>query len=129
MNKINLISPPDKLFNSHLSFNLVCATDKEKEQLSFALGKSDSNNDIDIYVYNNENNVVWLFEILNRKNLTYINLDNIHDNVVQYTSYIISLPNVYYTTSDEIKTANYQLLSTNKIDSFDDFIQRILNDK
>lgn len=129
MNKINLISPPDKLYNNHKTFNLVCATQKEKENLSFALSKNNKGEDIDIYVYNNENNLLWLLDVINRKNYTYLNLDNLQGNVVQYTSYIVSLPNVYYYTKDLKTKAIYELISTNLVESFDKFIEKVLNDK
>ena len=91
--------------------------------------KNNKGEDIDIYVYNNENNLLWLLDVINRKNYTYLNLDNLQDNVVQYTSYIVSLPNVYYYTKDLKTKAIYDLISTNLVESFDKFIEKVLNDK
>ena len=50
--KINLISPPDKLHNSNFTFNLVNTTQKEQEEVSMFLAKNGRSEEINVYVYN-----------------------------------------------------------------------------
>jgi len=123
--KINLISPPDKLHNNNFTFNLVNTTPKEQEEVSMFLAKNGRSEEINVYVYNNEANPTWLLDIVDGKNNTYINLDNTGDISVKYTSYMLSQSNVYYYTGDENSSEIYGLLNQNKVSSVTEFLDRI----
>jgi len=128
-NKINLITPPDVLHNKNFSLSLININEKEKETCSIFLSKQDDNKEINLYAYNNDNNPNWLLNSV-RWNETpvYINLDNTIDISVNYTSYILSLSNVYYSTTDQNKSELYSLLNVNKVSDVQEFLKKVYNE-
>ena len=128
-NKINLITPPDVLHNKNFSISLININDKEKETCSIFLSEQDDNKEINLYAYNNDNNPNWLLNSV-RWNETpvYINLDNTIDISVNYTSYILSLSNVYYSTTDQNKSELYSLLNVNKVSDVQEFLKKVYNE-
>ena len=127
-NKINLITPPDTLHNKNFSLNLINTTDDEKEKISLYLGKQEDNREINLYAYTNENNPSWLLSRINGNIPTYINLDNTSDISVKYTSYILSMSNVYYFTADKNTKETYSLISANYVTGLNNFLDKVYNE-
>ena len=127
--KINLVTPPDTLHNHNFSINLINTTDKEKELLSVYLGKQEDNREINIFAYTNEANPSWLLNRLDGKIPTYINLDNTSDISVKYKSYILSLSNVYFSTTDVNQKEIYSLISANHLPNIDTFLEKVYNEQ
>jgi|TARA_R110000803_G_scaffold20150_4_gene52121 hypothetical protein len=128
-NKINLITPPDNLYNNNFSLNLINTTDAEKEKISNYLSKQKDDREINLYAYTNESNPTWLLNKVNGEIKTYINLDNTSDISVQYTSYILSKSNVYYYTEDKNMKEVYSLISTNNVTDINNFLDKVYNEQ
>jgi len=128
-NKINLITPPDHLYNNNFSFNLINTNDIEKEKVSLFLKKQEDNKEINLYAYSNENNPDWLLKTVNGKIPTYINLDNTNDISVKYISYILSMSNVYYYTNDKNNKEIYSLINVNFVDNVNSFLDKVYNEQ
>jgi hypothetical protein len=128
-NKINLITPPDHLYNNNFSFNLINTNDIEKEKVSLFLKKQEDNKEINLYAYSNENNPNWLLKTVNGKIPTYINLDNTTDISVKYISYILSMSNVYYYTNDKNNKEIYSLINVNFVDNVNSFLDKVYNEQ
>jgi len=128
-NKINLITPPDHLYNNNFSFNLINTNDIEKEKVSLFLKKQEDNKEINLYAYSNENNPNWLLKTVNGKIPTYINLDNTTDISVKYISYILSMSNVYYYTNDKNNKEIYSLINVNFVDNINSFLDKVYNEQ
>jgi len=128
-NKINLITPPDTLHNKNFSINLINTTDDEKEKLSLYLGKQKDDREINLYAYTNESNPGWLLNRINGNIPTYINLDNTSDISVKYTSYILSMSNVYYFTADKNTKEIYSLISANYVTGINNFLDKVYNEQ
>ena len=123
--KINLISPPDTLHNNNFSFNLINTTPEEQEKVSMFLAKEPTNEELNIFVYNNESNPSWLLNTVNGKNNSYINLDNTGDISVQYISYLLSLSGTYYTTNDKNSKEIFSLVNNNFVKNINEFLDKI----
>lgn len=123
--KINLISPPDTLHNNNFSFNLINTTPEEQEKVSMFLAKEPTNEELNIFVYNNESNPSWLLNTVNGKNNSYINLDNTSDISVQYISYLLSLSGTYYTTNDKNSKEIFSLVNNNFVKNINEFLDKI----
>ena len=128
-NKINLITPPDHLYNNNFSFNLINTNDIEKEKVSLFLKKQEDNKEFNLYAYSNENNPNWLLKTVNGKIPTYINLDNTTDISVKYISYILSMSNVYYYTNDKNNKEIYSLINVNFVDNVNSFLDKVYNEQ
>lgn len=128
-NKINLITPPDTLHNKNFSLNLINTTDAEKEKISSFLSIQGDDREINLYAYTNENNPSWLLNRVNGTISTYINLDNTTDISVKYTSYILSMSNVYYSTTDKNTKEIYSLISANYVTDLEQFLDKVYNEQ
>jgi len=128
-NKINLITPPDTLHNKNFSLNLINTTDEEKEKISSFLSVQADDREINLYAYTNESNPSWLLNRIDGKIPTYINLDNTIDISVKYTSYILSMSNIYYTTKDENTKEIYSLISANYVTNIEKFLDKVYNEQ
>lgn len=123
--KINLVSPPDTVFNHNFSFVLINTTPEEQEKVSLFLAKQGDEKEINIFVYNNESNPTWLLNHVNGKLSTYINVDNTHDISVKYLSYMLSQGNTFFSTSDTNSKELFTLLNTNYIENIDNFLKKV----
>jgi len=128
-NKINLITPPDTLHNKNFSINLINTTDDEKEKISLYLGKQEDDREINLYAYTNESTPGRLLNRINGNIPTYINLDNTSDISVKYTSYILSMSNVYYFTADKNTKEIYSLISANYVTGLNNFLDKVYNEQ
>lgn len=128
-NKINLITPPDTLHNKNFSLNLINTTDEEKEKISSFLSVQADDREINLYAYTNESNPSWLLNRIDGKIPTYINLDNTTDISVKYTSYILSMSNIYYTTKDKNTKEIYSLISANYVKNIEKFLDKVYNEQ
>lgn len=126
-NKINLITPPDTLHNKNYSLSLINISQEEKETCSIFLSKQKDEREINLYSYNNENNPTWLLNRVDGKINTYINLDNTHDISVKYTSYILSMSNVFYSTTDTSTKDIYSLINANYVTDIQQFLDKVYN--
>jgi hypothetical protein len=127
--KINLISPPDTLFNNNFTFSLINTTPKQQEEVSMWLAKNGRNEEINVHVYNNETMPTWVLNVVNGKNPVFINLDNTSDVSVHYTSYILSMGHTYYFTEDKNSKAIYELINNNCTKDITAFMDKIYDDR
>jgi len=125
-NKINLITPPDTLNNKNFSISLINISQTEKETCSIFLSEQKDNKEINLYAYNNENNPTWLLNSVRWNDCpVYINLDNTSDISVKYTSYMLSLSNVYYSTQDNNVNDIYSLINVNRVSDVQEFLKKV----
>jgi hypothetical protein len=126
--KITLISPPDIFENFNTSVLFMHLSESGQDTVSQWLAKSDLNKDINIYVYNGENNVDWLLYALSKCEYKFIDLDNISTVTQALCGYILGTRGVCYQTQDENLAAIYSHINTNRIDHVEKFLKRMLND-
>jgi len=118
MPKLNLITPPDKLFNDSSSLLLIHPSNDLKDELQTVLQTQD--NDINVYMYeldDVEQNIDWLLSVCHLADYVIFDLDKSTPNVRKLASYIISKSNTYWLTNE----ANplYTMLSVKQIYNLD----------
>jgi hypothetical protein len=118
MPKLNLITPPDKLFNDCVSFLLIYPTDDIKDDLQEVI--KSQKDDVNVYVYSPEDaeqDATWLLSVVNLVDYVIFNVDDCSPEVRKLASYIISKSNTYWLT----KEANpvYNVLSVKQIYTLD----------
>jgi hypothetical protein len=112
LGKINLITPPDKLFNLAVSYLLVKPSQYVKEQFQTLL--SQSIDDINVFVFDdNETDIEWLLSVATHVDYVIIDIDNCDPMTKHFVTVMLSQPNSYYMTNDEITP--YNLISRNRI--------------
>lgn len=112
LGKITVITPPDKLFNSTLSYLLVKPSITVKQQFQSILSKSVE--DINIFIFDdNETDIDWLLSVANQVDSIIIDVDNCDPITKQFITFLLAYSNVCYITNDE--TTPYNLISKNRI--------------
>lgn len=121
--KINLITPPDKLFNLNPGYLLVKPSTKLKMQFQQILSQVDE--DLNVYVYDtDEHNTEWMLSVSQQADFIIIDIDNCDSVTRNFASFLLAQPNTYYLTNDEITP--WHLISRNRIYNLD-WITEVLN--
>jgi hypothetical protein len=116
LGRINLITPPDNLFNTNVSYLLVKPSTKVKMQFQTLL--SACPDDINVYIYDtDEADVAWMLNAANNSDFIIIDIDNCDTITKNFVSLLLSQPNTYYMTNDEITP--WGLISRNRIYNLD----------
>ena len=119
MKNINIITPPDKLFNDAVQVLLVYPTTDLKNAIQDKL--IDIEDDINIYVYDKENysteDIDWLLTIFKMSDIAIIDVDNVQSHARDLLSYMIAKPKTFWLTKGEKRV--YNKLSNNKIKDFE----------
>lgn len=118
MPKLNLITPPDKLFNECYSILLIYPSDAIKDELQEHIKIQDR--DVNVYLYNQddyEQDLDWLLSVCHIVNVVILDLDNSSPEVRKLASYIISKSNTYWLTNEV--NSLYTMLSVKQIYNLD----------
>jgi len=116
LGKINLITPPDKLFNNNLGYLLVKPSNHVKQQFQAIL--SQNFEEVNVYVFDeNEHDIGWLLSTAVQSDVIIIDVDNCDPVTQKFVTFMLSLPNTHYITNDEITP--YGLISKNRIYNLD----------
>lgn len=125
LGKINLITPPDKLFNLNPSYLLVKPSTKVKMQFQQLLSQSDA--DLNVYIYDqDEADIEWMLSVSQQVDFIIIDIDNCDIITKQFVSFLLAQPNTHYLTTDEITP--WGLISRNRIYNLD-WILEVLKDE
>ncbi len=116
LGNINLITPPDRLYNSNISYLLVKPSTKVKVQFQTLLSKIDE--DINVYVFDDdETDINWLLSVTQSADYVIIDIDNCDPQTKLFVSLMLTQPNAHYLTSDEITP--WHLISKKRIYNLD----------
>jgi hypothetical protein len=126
-NKLTLITPPDYYENGNPSIMLISMTTEQQDAVSEWLTNNDVKTDLNLYTYQGENVMEWLLYALARSDYKYINLDSPDSITNIMATYILSRPNVFYSTANpDIKTL-VGYLNNNYVDNIEQFFERVLS--
>jgi hypothetical protein len=124
--KINLITPPDTLFNLNPGYLLVKPSTKVKMQFQTLL--STCPEDINVYVYDTEEaDIAWMLNASQNADFVIIDIDNCDEITKNFISFMLAQPNAYYMTNDEITPWN--LISRNRIYNLDWILDALKSDE
>lgn len=119
LGKINLITPPDKLFNLNMSYLLVKPSVNVKKQFQTIL--SHNVEELNVFIYDeNDNDIGWLLSVAMQADVTVIDVDNCDSTTKLFVAFLLAQPNTHYITNDEITP--YGLISKNRIYNLDSII-------
>ena len=121
--KINLITPPDKLFNLNMGYLLIKPSLYVKQQFQTIL--SHNIEEINVFIYDdNEHDIDWLLSVANQCDVTIIDIDNCDPTTKLFVTYLLAQPNTHYITNDEITP--YGLISKNRIYNLDWIVAQVI---
>lgn len=119
MDKISVITPPDKLFNKAYNFLLIYPTEFIKNELQNIIASWDTA--INIYVYEPadwEQDVDWLLSMHKMADTVILCVDNTPPRIHDLNSYFVSYSNTYWLTNGD--DLLYNKLSLNRIYNLDE---------
>lgn len=122
--KITLITPPDIFENESQSLLFMHLDEVDQETVSKWLAKSNINNNINIYFYDHEIDLPWLFHALGRSEHVIVNLDELNDITKSLSGYILGKKKVLWKTKNESIAAIYHYINQNRITSIEQFLER-----
>lgn len=124
MTKINLITAPDKLLNKATSIAVLHPSNNVLSQVQHAIEKW--NETVNVYLYSpeveEEIDTKWMLDIIRMADYVVADIDNFNTTSKVFCSYIISHPNVFYLTKDELTPYNY--ISSNRVFNVDWIFER-----
>lgn len=101
LGKINVITPPDKLFNNNPSILLVKPTNDTKQHFQKYISKVVQ--ELNVFVYDeNEMDMDWLLSVHSYVDVTIIDVDNCDSITRNFITFMIAQPDTYYITKDEV---------------------------
>ena len=116
LGKINVITPPDKLFNQNPSILLVKPTNEVKE--AFQKYICQILEELNVFVFDeNETDLDWLLSVHGYVDVTIIDVDNCDAITRSFVTFMIGQCDTYYITKDELTP--YGLISKNRIYDLD----------
>lgn len=118
MPKLNLITPPDKLFNDCVSILLIYPSNEIKDELQDHIKLQDK--DVNVYMYQQEEHEQdhdWLLSVCRMVDYVIFDIDNSSPDVRMLASYIVSKSNTYWLTN--AVNPVYTLLSVKQIYNLD----------
>jgi hypothetical protein len=120
LGKLNLITPPDKLFNQNINYLLIKPSTEIKIQFQQIL--SQLVDDINVFIFDEkETDMDWMLSVAHQCDAVIIDIDNCDPVTKNFVSYLLSMPYCHYITTDELTPWN--LISKNRIYNLDILIQ------
>jgi hypothetical protein len=127
--KITLITPPDIFENESYSILFIHLSDQDQITVSEWLAKSSIGENINVYFYDQEIEVTWLFHAIARCDYTFIDIDNATETTKALSGYILGKKSTFYKTVDENKSAVYHYINQNRITNIESFLEKAFNVK
>ena len=122
LGKITLITPPDKLFNSNISYLLVKPNNTVKAQFQEILSRSPD--DLNVFIFDEpDSDISWLLSVFLIVDCVIIDVDNCDMITQKFITFMLSQPNTYYITMDDVTP--YNLISKNRIYNLDWIIEKM----
>jgi len=123
-NKILLITPPDVIHNQNRTCMVIYPSIKIKQELEKILATAVVPLNVYMYTQDDEHqDIDWLLTTAKFCDTVILDVDNCPPNVKALASYLISLPNTYWLTSEDIYC--YSKLSYNRIYGLDTLATQI----
>lgn len=120
MYQINLITPPDKLYNDVQQLLLISFSKELQNSIQKEYLKK-TEEDVNVYVYNGQvydkDEVSWLLDVFKQVDIVIIDLDNVPVFLRELMSYMIAKPKTYWLTNAVDSVYNH--ISNNRVYNFD----------
>lgn len=120
MNKINIITPPDFLFNDSFQLLLIYPSKDIQDEIQNKFLGSTSK-DVNLYYYDKpvyaKSDLEWLVNVFNLCNTAIIDVDNTAPWARELLSYMIAKPKTFWLTNSQ--DSIYNILSKNRVYNLD----------
>jgi hypothetical protein len=126
LGKVTVITPPDKFFNLDVGYLLVRPSNNVLENFQTIISQSDE--DMNVFIYDtDEPDIEWLLSVMHQVAVIIIDVDNCDPTTKLFISFMLTHPESYYITNDELTP--YNLISKNRIFDLDWIVDQINNEE
>lgn len=109
---ITLITHPDRFFNLDSSYLLVNPSTEVMQQFQEIVCEFEEN--LNVFVYDTvTHDLEWLLGVACQVDIVIVDIDNCTPDTKAFVSFILTHPNAFYITTDEVTP--YNLISKNRI--------------
>jgi hypothetical protein len=123
--KVNIIAPPDNLFNQSPGYLLVRPT--KVMMLEFQQLLSDSKEDVNVFVFDDtEHDLSWLLSVSQQVGFIIINIDNCDDAIRPFLSLLLMHPNSCYISNND--DTPWELINRNRVHDVTDIFEYMGSD-
>jgi len=116
VSKVNIITPPDKLFNDSSQVLIIFPTKQLRLELQETY-LSTTTDDVNVYYFDKEvyaaSDIDWLLSVFHLSNIVIIDVDNTPSYLKDLLSYMISKPKTFWLTTNQNSVYNH--ISNNRI--------------
>ncbi len=120
MKKINIVTPPDLLFNDSFQLLVVYPSKQLQDELQNNF-LATSEEDVNVYVYDKPNQVNeevdWMLSVFKQCDMAIVDVDNTSSWARDLLSYMIAKNKTYWLTNSQDSV--YNSLSNNKVYNLD----------
>lgn len=109
---INLITSPDKLHSSELSFLLINPSNVLKDQFNDVIKKVKRTANLYLFEETEGSDIEWLLDVLNIVDYVILDIDSTKETE-WLVGYVLSFDKTYYLTSHPIRV--YNVLNKNRV--------------
>jgi hypothetical protein len=127
--KITLITPPDVFENDSHSVLFMHLSETDQAKVSEWLSKSTIKEHINVYFYDQEIALPWLFHAMGRCDYKYIDLNDVNRVTSALGGYILGKKNTFYKINDESLSAVYHYLNQDRITNIESFLEKAFNEQ
>jgi len=118
---INVITPPDFLYNENPNVLLINLNKKHKDILNAFLLDLDTG--LNLYLFDNHNDSEWILQAAAASDFVFVDLDNCGNQMKLIIGNLLSMNKTFYLTNDG--SLPYNKLNPNKVDSMDLFAEKL----
>jgi len=117
--RLNLITPPDNLFNFNPGYLIVKPSPALKLQVKQFFNAA--GDDINVYIFDeNDTDLQWLLSCSRMSDIIVIDIDHCDEITKNFVSFMLIHPRSFYITNDE--DSPWKLISKRRIYEMDDII-------
>jgi hypothetical protein len=127
--KITLITPPDIFENSSNSVLFMHLSESDQQIVSEWLADSAISDHINVYFYDQEISLPWLFHAMSRCDYRYIDLNDVNRVTSALSGYILGKKNTFYKIDDESLSAVYHYINQDRITNIETFLEKAFNEQ
>lgn len=129
LGKITLITPPDIFENESISMLFMHLSDSDQEKVTSWFTTLEFKENINVYFYDQELDLPWLFFAAARCEYKFIDLDHLNHVTTQLSGYLLGKKNTFYKTDVDTTARISQHINQNRITNIESFLERIFNVK
>ena len=110
---INLITPPEKLYNDNISFLLINPSDTVKDQFNEMAKEVGMNLNVFMFDQNETPDVHWLLDVVGSVTHIIVDIDSTNPEYQWIVGHVLGFDKTYYLTNNQVMP--YNVVSTRRI--------------